>query len=287
MVAFVNEEQWSIDGIPLSTWAYNIESIGGRQGIPPMAGNNIAVPFRRGELWRPKLPAPRTLSLGMWVRSSDAEGVTPKTAIGRRAQFNENLRTLRNIFYNSERELVLTKNVRYLNGIQAYATKVECLSTLDPTMAGPNFGRLVVDLKMADPYWTSGPISKLFTYGSIPTITNPGDDISTKIFIDFRNISTVAPGTGITVTNTSTTPNISFTIPAPAYNVVWTMDVENFSLIRAGDDTVNYQSTVSRSGSAFWMELKKGVNNFTGHFLSFEGNPMQWEFTMTFYPVYL
>lgn len=299
MVAFSNEEQWAIDGSPLSTWAYNIESIGGRQGIPPMMGENFHVPFRRGDVWRSKLPASRVLSLGMWIRSTDAEGVTPKTAIGRRAQFNENLRQLRNIFYNSGRLLNLTKNVRYLTGVQAFSTKVECISTLDPQMSGPNFGKMVIDLRMPDPFWTTGPVTlnglghNIFSGHTVSVL---GDDSTYKITMVIRNNGSGAAfpgggnwGTGTTILrNITYSPPIAFVVPTPVPGVPWNVDVENFFLGQSGDTTVNRQNQIqARSGSPFWFELKKGDNNIIidSRFGQGSANPIAVDFT--YFPVYL
>jgi len=288
MVAFVNEEMWTIDGIPLSTWAYNIETIGGRQGIPVMAGDNFSIPYRPGEVWRSKMPASRILSLGVWVRSSDADGVTPKTATGRRAQFNENLRILRNIFYNRERLLTLTKNVRYLNGIQAYTTQVECMSTLDPSMVGANFGKMVIDLKMTDPYWTTGPLTVTMS-GTLTgfTINNPGDDFTHRMSIQINPI--VIGGGGSTVLrNNSYSPPIVLQVPTPQTGIPWTVDVENFFLSKAGDLTTNWQNSINRSGpSAFWFEFKKGNNVIILDSRYGQGSFNSIQAIFTFYPLYL
>lgn len=292
MAVFVNEEQWLIDGLPLSTWAYNIESLGGRLGIPVMAGENFQVPYRAGEVWRSKLPAARTLSLGMWVRSTDANGVTAKTATARRAQFNENMRSLRNMFYNRERLLTLTKSVRYLSGIQSYTTKVECMSTLEPTMSGPNLGKMVVDLKMVDPYWLGG--STIFTMGnnlSGATLTNPGDDTTVKIIIQVTMGFPWGGGTTI-LRNTSFNPEIRLSLPntGPAGGTAypWTVDVENFFLAQSGDFSTNRQNSIaSRSGSAFWFALKKGDNNIIVDSRYGDGSFNNVTVQFTYYPVYL
>jgi len=288
MVAFVNEEMWAIDGLPLSTWAYNIESIGGRQGIPTLAGDNYSVPYRAGEVWRSKMPAARMLSLGMWVRSSDAEGVTPKTATGRRAQFNENLRQLKNMFYDREQLLTLTKNVRYLTGIQAYTTQVECVSNLEPQMAGPNFGKMVVDLKMTDPYWTTGPLttSGTISFGGT-TIVNPGDDFTHRMSIQINPIF-IGGGGSTTLRNNSYSPPISLSVPTPQPGIPWTVDVENFFLVRAGDLTTNWQNYINRSGpSAFWFEFKKGNNVISLDSRYGQGSFNNIQVIFTFYPLYL
>jgi hypothetical protein len=287
MAVFVNEEMWAIDGSPLSTWAFNIESIGGRQGIPVMAGDNFSVPFRAGEVWRSKMPQARHLSLGMWVRSSDSNGVTPKTATGRRAQFNENLRALRNMFYNRDRLLTLTKNVRYLNGIQAYTTLVECTSDLEPQMSGPNFGKMVVDLKMVDPYWTTGALTQTInaTLSGV-TINNPGDDFTHRMTIQMNFLS--GGGGSSILKNMSYNPPLTLSVPTPGAGIPWTIDVENFFLSRAGDLTTNWQNSLNRSGpSAFWFEFKKGANTivFDSRFGDGSFNSIQAVFT--YYPLYL
>jgi len=288
MVAFVNEEMWAIDGLPLSTWAYNIESIGGRIGIPALAGDNYQVPFRPGEIWRSKMPAARTLSLGMWVRSSDANGVTPKTATGRRAQFNENIRILKQLLYNRDRLLTLTKNVRYLNGVQAYTAQVECISTLEPSMSGANFGKMVVDLKMTDPYWTTGPMTVTLNTGLAgATVNNPGDDSTTRMTIQVVP-QLIGGGGTTTISNITFTPELKFSVPTPSPGIPWTVDVPNFFLARGGDFTTNWQTSLNRSGpSPFWMELKRGNNTITVNSRYGDGGFNSIQLIFTFYPLYL
>lgn len=287
MALLVNEEMWFVDGAPLSTWAYNVESIGGRQGIPVMAGDNYQVPYRAGEVWRSKMPAARTLSLGMWIRSTDVNGLTSKTATGRRAQFNENFRFLKNIFYNRDRLLTVTKNVRYFNGIQAFTTQAECISDLEPQMSGPNFGKMVVDLKMVDPYWTAGSLTQ--TIGATLSgvnINNPGDDYTHRMSIQVNFLS--GGGGSTVIKNMSYSPPITLSVPTPGVGIPWTIDVENFFLSRAGDLTTNWQNSINRSGpSAFWFEFKKGNNLIVVDSRFGDGSFNSLQVAFTYYPLYI
>jgi hypothetical protein len=287
MAAFVNEEQWLVDGNPLSTWAYNIESIGGRQSVPVRGGTNALVPFRPGEVWKPKIARPHTLSLGMWIRSSDQEGITPKTAVGRRAQFNENLRALKQLFYNTERPLTLSRGIRFLTGIEFFTTQVECYSNLEPTMVGPNFGRMVIELNMLSPYWEKGSSTQTIPNGLIGGIVNnPGDDRTIKILLNVRPTGVINPGS-VSITNHSYSPPIKVGIPTPATGVVSSLDVENFFYSRGGDMTVNWQSTLNYTGSSFWMELKKGENRISIDSRFGQGNFNPLVLDIFYIPVYL
>ncbi len=66
-MTLTTDEYWEVDGVALSTYAWNVASWGGgRRGVPPLRGGDDLVPFRAGEVWLPKMAGSRVITLGMW-----------------------------------------------------------------------------------------------------------------------------------------------------------------------------------------------------------------------------
>jgi hypothetical protein len=249
-VANITEEYWEVDGQSLHTWAYAIETLTGREGLPPRRGQNEQVAYRPGEVWRPKTFGPRHLSLAIWVKGSDVNGIVP--GAGARAQFRTNLNILKSLFGVTERELALTRRVRTLTGLLVQTGKGECLGTMEPAMKARDLGALVVDIFMADPFW----------YGieeddNIPlagaTITNVG---TTKV--RWMEVQLVGPLTApILLVNTTNGVELGYTANIAVGETV-TIDTGIGSAISSVSGSV--AGNVTHEGAATLMELEVGAN---------------------------
>src|SRR5690606_13429477 len=105
------EAFWSIDDVPLNTFAWNITTLGdSRQAPPPLRGEDILVPYRVGRVATTRVPDSRVITLGMWVIGATEDGNPPTNETARR-RFELNWRKLRALLWRTN-EFTLTKRFR-------------------------------------------------------------------------------------------------------------------------------------------------------------------------------
>lgn len=146
---------WSIDGVSLQTYAFNISTWGGdAQSPPPLRGNDTTVPYVVGDQYHRKVPGARTVSFGMWVIGANEDGSLPVGGSSRRL-FEENWRALRKLMWNPNRQVKLTKRFRdWETGEVVEATALaEFAGGLTPTMNGSQRAVFTVQFKLADPFF--------------------------------------------------------------------------------------------------------------------------------------
>lgn len=146
---------WSIDGVSLQTYAFNISTWGGdAQSPPPLRGSDTTVPYVVGDQYHRKVPGARTVSFGMWVIGANEDGSLPVGGSSRRL-FEENWRALRKLMWNPNRQVKLTKRFRdWETGELVEATALaEFAGGLTPTMNGSQRAVFTVQFKLADPFF--------------------------------------------------------------------------------------------------------------------------------------
>lgn len=146
---------WSVDGVSLQTYAYNIETWGGdAQSPPPLRGGDTVIPYAVGETYHRKVPGARTISFGMWVVGANKDGSIPQGGSSRKL-FEENWRKLRSLLWNPNRQIELTKRFKdWTTGQMVEATaKAEFAGGLAPTMNGTQRAVFTVQLRLADPFF--------------------------------------------------------------------------------------------------------------------------------------
>lgn len=255
------EEYWEVDGVTLNTLAYNIETLSGRVNVPPLRGTDLTVAYRSGNLWRQKTPGARTLTLGMWVRDSDVDGVAATTDQARRAAYNDNLRTLQRLFFKRT-ELVITKRIRTESGLLTVSGLGQLSGQMELSPEGYNLGRLVIDFMMADPFFYGSLItsSNIVTGASATVVNNIGDDYADrKILVEFHG------GAGGLVNpqlvNNTTGATISLSAASVIIGDTWTVDVENFNAYNNAAPTVTKIDKVVHSGARTFFNLAPGNNS--------------------------
>lgn len=147
-------EWWTVEGIMLSTLAYNVASLAGQSWTTSKRGENPIVGRRHGRRWIPKKYDQRTLTLAMWVKGSLTDGQVIECE---REQYNENVEILKTIFgrnklLNLSRRFAVPTSVNPLGYITRYAT-AEVLQQIAPSPAGHGAAVFTVDLVMPDPWW--------------------------------------------------------------------------------------------------------------------------------------
>lgn len=199
---------WSVDGISLQTYAWNITSLGGdRQAPPPLRGDDITVPYMPGDRWVPREVDSRTITLGMWVQGSNEDGTIPQNETQRHV-WERNWQKLRRLLWKPRRQMVLTKHFwvptfdLFDAGVDASllpsestwslysaSAKVNFVGGLAPTMQGGGHSAFTVDLKLTDPYFYSEPIEITFGGNLVTGQTNEviilGDDRTHAVELEF------------------------------------------------------------------------------------------------------
>jgi len=246
-------ESWEVDGIPLSTYAWNVTSLGGRLSTPGLRGSNVEMAYRPGAEFRPKVAASRSVNLGMWVTAADPNSDTGLPAgADPRASFMSNLRFLQKLFYQPGRQLSLKRKWTDLSGSYEATAKAQLVSAINPVMNGRLRATFVVDLLLADPFYY-GAVQNVPISGTT-VLTNPGDDFSPKnLVISFTG---------------GTNPRLTNNTPSPVVYVQYTGTVSGTLVVevsipraRIGSTVVN--SAITSSGSMWWMQLFPGINSLT------------------------
>lgn len=276
------ETFWSVDGVSLQTYAFNITTLGGdRMSPPPLRGADLVIPYQAGQTWVPKVVDSKTITLGMWVIGADEAGNIPQDEDSRRT-FERNWRKLRKLLWTPRRQVTLTKRFWVpvedltdagLNladytveggwALMEASGKAQFSGGLEPSMGGPSRAAFTVDLRMADPFFYGTPVDVEFTtqtaspnIGPTRNIEVLGDERTTRMEIWFEGPLT---SPRLTVANYSPAPWVQFT-----------------TTIADGDeavlDTATYSATFTESsvphpaagsvthyGDASWLYLDPGA----------------------------
>lgn len=148
--AWTTDEYWDVDGFVLNTVAFNIETIDGREALPPRRGENFTIGNIPGRHWTPKIPDQKPLTLVMWVQGTSLDGYGNDND---RALFNENWQKLKSVFGVFDRLLKVTRRQRFPDGIREQFCMAEVTGVMALKAIDHYSGRFAVDLMMPDPFW--------------------------------------------------------------------------------------------------------------------------------------
>lgn len=253
-MAATTTETWVADGLLLNTHAYNISTHTGRSGLPPIRGENDPTPLRGGRNWTPKVWDERKLLLEMWIQGNDPDGVVP-TSHTQRAEFNHNLRTLKQVFGERSRLIELVRQVDLPDGLLELKGYIECIGTMEPTTSNSGtLGVMTVECIMPDPFWY-GNTEVFILNGPEDTLENPGDTTVEKM-----EITLTGPLVNPMVYNDTLGISLRYhgTIGAGASVLI------NTGKFTAVDNLNNNRiAYLSNIGSNWWMNLRRGENKLT------------------------
>jgi hypothetical protein len=245
------QEYWDINGVSLNQFCWSIKSFGGsRLAVPKLRGDNILYPFRTGRSFRPKKADSKVVTLAMWVAGIDPSTDDP-AQINQDVQFNDNWRTLQQLFWSPDQQLLLTR--RWWEGATSPVLKeatalVELAGTMDPTMTGRSRADFAVDLLMADPFFYGDEVETTIEANTTEVINNPGDsEIWHNVTITL-NGELVSP----VLTNLTTTPEVWMRINTAIVDDPVEIDTFNNS---------NMTGSVTHSGFRAWIKLVPGNNS--------------------------
>lgn len=277
------ETFWDIDGASLQTYAWNIETLGGDRMAPPrLRGADLTVPTRPGTVWTPKVPDAKTITLGMWVQGSNADGTIPQNENARRT-FDRNWRMLRNLLWRPGQQFTLgkrfwvpTEELEAANAPAGYAiategewsliyaqTKASFGTGLTPSMQGGAHAAFTVDLVLNDPFFYSAPLEIEFSATTGAGLSGPdrefsvlGDYRTTKIAMHFEGPLTTPRLTLLTAPHETW---FQYASPIADGDTVDT-NVDAFEVIHtATDATYRAAGNVRHKGDWNWFYLQPGA----------------------------
>lgn len=256
-MALSTDVYWEINGVPLQTYAYNVTTWGGDlQAPPPLRGEDSTVPYRPGTIFHSRRPDGRELTFSMWVVGADVDGKVP-TSKTMRAEFEKNFKMLRNLFWNSGKQVTVTKRWKdYDTGTVMSATgKAVYANGLAPSMTGTQRATFTVELYMSDPFFYGAQQTVNFaaTATSNQTFTVLGDFETTDILL-------TANGARNNFRFTNTTEGIYVNVNqnlAVANSIL--LDVNAFLATKNPTGTPsNVIGSVTNFGNPYWMVLRPG-----------------------------
>jgi hypothetical protein len=224
--------------------------------VPKLRGDNILYPSRDGRAFRKKTADSRVITLAMWVAGIDP--ATDQPSENEKVQFNDNWKTLQELFWSPTEQLTLTR--RWWENksspvLRTATAKCELAGTLDPTMTGRTRADFAVDLLLADPYFYGTELTVNLEPGVPVVVNNPGDiPIYSTITMEF-NGELISP----TITNSTADPEVFMTLNTAVVADEVLVDVGKFSVVNTFDNG-SLVGSVTHSGSRHWMMLEKGNN---------------------------
>lgn len=164
---------WEANGLSLHTYAWAVASWGGsRQQPPSKRGDNLTIPFKRGQIYVPKIRDARIISLGMWMLPMNQDG-TRDVTMTLEQKLHANWQTIVNAI-DTEDQITLTKRWWVNTSVVSASALAEWVDGLDPDMSTTYRPEFSIDFLLTDPYFYGSPVSQ-----AIGNITNAPGDVPT------------------------------------------------------------------------------------------------------------
>jgi hypothetical protein len=260
------DEYFTVDGVPLNTYAYNIQTSGGNRISPPtFRGGNITIPGRPGARFMKKELDVNQFTLSMWVQGVNPDGSVP-TDKSVADKFSSNWRMLRRLLFQVRREMVITKRWHddVTGAVRSATGKAQYNGGLEPTMTGRGRGLFVVEMLMNDPFFYDDKGYKSLTVSGQTTKTwheTPEGDYRTTAV----TATLVGPRVNPKITvRTAGSPDIWVRYAGTvATGQTLTIDVSKFKAILTNADstTSDVSVNISHGGDAAWLAFEPGIDN--------------------------
>lgn len=247
-------EYWSVDGVSLQTFAFDIETVGGDRLAPPkLRGSDLTIPSQPGDVWVPKEADSRTITLDMWVLGTNDDGTIPTGTV--REKWDANFRMLRTLLWTPRRQFTLTKRF-YVDGVLKTATaKGEYAGGLSPKMTGRTRGEFSVDIRLADPYFYSAAKSVTLSTGDNNVVVE-GDDLTRNILIHVDG-----PRKNVKIRNKTLGVEVEYLGDLSTGDDL-DIDVRAFTSTTSPSSLYPFNSigSIRHAGSPSWLLLAPGTN---------------------------
>jgi hypothetical protein len=252
-------ESWVVDGIDLSTLAYDITSRDGMDTVPAVTGSNVAANQTHGERWVRKYYTAARKSLIMWVSSRDKNtGIEGVGLDEKRKNLDANIDYLTLLFGRRNK---LLNVVRTLSDGTVRVAQAEVVASIDPVLQGLSHAKFSVELYIPSGFWrdaaettllSSAPGSNLVVTGAA-TATAPMQDLEYRI---------TGPVTNPRVRDVESGSYFQYNGTVAALNTLYvhnsTMTIENGTL-----------ANMTHVGETNWVTLYPSID---GVLVSFTGS---------------
>lgn len=251
MATTTTSELLTVDGLPLNSFAYNISTGTGREGVAPIRGTNTQVLGRTGELYTPmKAIDVGTLTITMWISGCNTDGSIPTGNTAQRTQFVTNRELLLTLFSKRHAPINLVQTMP--DGTTRLA-RGDVLEAIDfTTMAGRTRAEFAVTMRLVDTYWTSSSTATFSitnpTMGAVQTLTQ--FDPSTG-YIQDATITVTGPITNPIITDIPSSVSIKYTGSVPS-GQTWVINCNAFTSTVNG---VSVMGNTTRLGTPFMFEI--------------------------------
>jgi hypothetical protein len=245
----ISPDRWTFDGTDLSSYTVLVQETGDAEDLPPLRGEDLAVPNLPGRRWAAKLPDARRLSLNLYITDMNASGGRTESTDQRQAQAN--LDALRLLFGKpGQKSLVHTMPDASTRTAQAEVVSFQVKEQITPRVAF----LAVVDFALADPYlYAANVVDAAHAINSSPhdiTFTNPGTARTNRITLDFTG-----PISSPRVTQVTTGIYVEclVTVASGKHLII---DCAAFT---ATNDGVNAIGSIRHSGDFRWLIVEPGA----------------------------
>lgn len=234
----------TIDGVRLDTFAYNVETLSGRRGLPKQRYTPMEIPGRDGlAIDFHDSVDDGSLILKMWIVQADVDGNVPAN---KRQQFETNLDFLLNLFADARgrvidiRQTMGDGTVRRTDGVVK--------ETMTPDMFGENSARMSVAFMLPNTWWedlASADFS--FTNALVPSATNVTTMTGATAPIDDGRFLVTGPVTNPRVIDVHSGQYTQLTRTIAAANQ-WLFDAKNRVSRYGAGLTLNSADTAGSDG---------------------------------------
>lgn len=248
-------DTWEIDGIPLLSIATDVQRIDANLA-PPLRGDDRQYAFRPGAAFRPRVTDSRSITLGLWLIGQDGPGSTVDDYMDNFAAAQRELTRLLRPDGGGEFEISRT----WTDDLGTHTATGRGIAPggIERARAGKHAGRVTVDIGMADPFFYGSVLSTTLAMGVPQVVTNPGDEGTVLVELDFNGILANPK-----VTNSSPDPDIYVKVgTAIAAGDMVRLNADLATAVRDSDDA-NLIGAVTHSGNRAWMRLGRGANTLT------------------------
>lgn len=251
-------ESWVVDGVNLSSLAYDIMTFDGMDNTPPAVGNNMQFAQTHGQKWVPKYFDQAVKTLSMFVSTKDSGGVDGTTIDTMRLNYDANLDKLVLLF---GRRRKLLNVVRTLSSGAIRQADCEVVSVIAPNLRGLAAGAITVELLVPSGFWADQNSSTLLTTVPASNVTVTGAATATAPMADLT----------FAITGPITNPQVTDVETGSYFNYAGTVPGGTTMTVKNSDMTVTNGNAdlITHIGNVNWLTLYPNIS--AGTVVSFTG----------------
>lgn len=254
-------ETWTVDGVALSSVAYDIRTWNGLDNIPGVnvsgsgsgtsGGTNgmFQMAQQHGEFWYPQYYTAATKLLTMYVSSNDPSTGNPPSSIDQgRQNFDSNLDTLTRLF---GRRRSLLSVVRNMSDGSSRLALCSVMSTIEPQLIPITSAQITVELTIPDGFWRDATDSTLATLAAAFSGRVTALDKATAPMNDLE-FDIVGPVTNPRITDNESGHWVQYNGTVSAGN---TLKIFNTTMSVSGVGFTPALANMQHAGDTNWLTL--------------------------------